>query len=81
LPSITGLPASGPILPRPSTAVPLVITPTRLPRAVISLAMAGSAMIASQACATPGEYASDRSRWVNMGLVATTLILPGGDIR
>ena len=34
LPSITGLEASGPILPRPSTAVPLVITATRLERAV-----------------------------------------------
>jgi hypothetical protein len=32
LPSITGLDASGPILPRPSTAVPLVMTATRLPR-------------------------------------------------
>ena len=31
LPSITGLAASGPILPRPSTAVPLVTTATRLP--------------------------------------------------
>ncbi len=34
LPSITGLPASAPMLPRPSTAVPLEITPTRLPRVV-----------------------------------------------
>ncbi|CUI65493.1 Uncharacterised protein [Achromobacter aegrifaciens] len=34
LPSITGLEANAPMLPRPSTAVPLVITPTRLPRAV-----------------------------------------------
>ena len=34
LPSITGLPASGPMLPSPSTAVPLDTTPTRLPRAV-----------------------------------------------
>ena len=34
LPSITGLEASGPMLPRPSTAVPLVITATRLPREV-----------------------------------------------
>ena len=34
LPSITGLPASGPMLPSPSTAVPLVTTATRLPRAV-----------------------------------------------
>ena len=34
LPSITGLDASGPILPSPSTALPLVTTATRLPRAV-----------------------------------------------
>ncbi len=34
LPSITGLPASGPMLPRPSTAVPFDTTATRLPRAV-----------------------------------------------
>ena len=33
-PSITGLEASAPILPRPSTAVPLVTTATRLPRPV-----------------------------------------------
>ncbi len=34
LPSMTGLPASGPMLPKPSTADPLLITPTRLPFAV-----------------------------------------------
>ena len=34
LPSITGLEASAPRLPRPSTAVPLEITATRLPRTV-----------------------------------------------
>jgi len=34
LPSITGLAASGPILPRPSTAVPLLTTATRFPFAV-----------------------------------------------
>ena len=33
-PSMTGLDASGPISPRPSTAVPLEITATRLPFAV-----------------------------------------------
>ena len=55
LPSITGLPASGPMLPRPSTAVPLVITATRLPREVSVCASRGSAAIASQAAATPGE--------------------------
>ena len=41
LPSITGLEARGPISPRPSTAVPLVITATRLPRAVYSRASDG----------------------------------------
>ena len=34
LPSITGLDASGPIFPRPKTAVPFDITATRLPLAV-----------------------------------------------
>jgi hypothetical protein len=33
-PSITGLPASGADVPSPSTAVPLVMTATRLPLAV-----------------------------------------------
>ena len=36
LPSMTGLPARGPMLPRPSTAVPLEITATRLPFVVYS---------------------------------------------
>jgi hypothetical protein len=40
LPSMTGLAASGPIAPRPRTAVPLVITPTRLAREVSVLASA-----------------------------------------
>ena len=31
---MTGLDASGPILPSPNTAVPLVITPTKFPLAV-----------------------------------------------
>ena len=55
LPSMTGLAASGPIAPRPSTAVPFVTTATRLERAVRFDASAGSAAIASQAAATPGE--------------------------
>ncbi len=49
LPSITGLPASGPMSPRPSTAVPLVTTATRLPRAVTFAAWLGSCSISSQA--------------------------------
>ncbi|CAB5511760.1 hypothetical protein LMG26857_01048 [Achromobacter anxifer] len=77
LPSITGLEASAPMLPRPSTAVPLVITPTRLPRPVYRYTLAGSATISSQAAATPGEYARARSRWLTSGLDATTEIFPG----
>ena len=41
LPSIAGLEASRPILPRPSTAVSLVMTATRLPRAAYSNALVG----------------------------------------
>ena len=54
LPSITGFDASAPILPRPSTAVPLEITATRLPRAVMLAASSGSSTMALQAAATPG---------------------------
>ncbi len=77
LPSITGLPASGPMLPRPSTAVPLVTTATRLAREVSVCASRGSAAMASQAAATPGEYASARSRWLMRPLVGAIEILPG----
>ena len=55
LPSITGLAASGPMAPRPSTAVPLVTTAIRLAREVRCTACAGSRTISSQAAATPGE--------------------------
>ena len=55
LPSITGLAASGPMSPKPSTAVPLVITATRLPRLVYLKALLGSLTISSQGAATPGE--------------------------
>ena len=40
---------------RPSTAVPLLTTATRLLRAVRLAAAAGSASMARQASATPGE--------------------------
>lgn len=56
LPSMTGLAASEPMLPRPSTAVPLVITPTRLERDVyFDAASLPWSKIAMQAAATPGE--------------------------
>ena len=35
-PSITGFPARGPMFPKPKTALPLEITPTRFPLAVYS---------------------------------------------
>jgi hypothetical protein len=54
LPSITGLAARGPMLPRPSTAEPLETTATKLPRAVSRAASLGSAAIAREAAATPG---------------------------
>jgi hypothetical protein len=81
LPSMTGLPASGPMLPSPSTAVPLVMTATRLPRAVYSHTSSGFSAMARQGSATPGEYASDRSRCVTRGLVGTTSSFPGLPIR
>ncbi len=55
LPSITGFAASGPMAPKPSTAVPLVTTAMRLERAVSCAAVAGSRTISSHAAATPGE--------------------------
>ena len=54
LPSITGKPASAPMLPRPSTAVPFVTMATVLSRAVYSCAVCGSFWIARHTRATPG---------------------------
>ena len=54
LPSITGFAASGPMLPRPSTAVPLDTTATRLPLPVKRYAASGSASMARHGRATPG---------------------------
>ena len=55
LPSITGFEANGPISPKPRTAVPLVMTPTKLARAVYFAASFGSLSISKQGTATPGE--------------------------
>ncbi len=54
LPSITGFDARGPISPKPNTAVPLLMTATRLERAVISATAFGSDTMAWQGSATPG---------------------------
>ncbi len=54
-PSMTGLAASGPMSPRPRTAVPLETTATRLPRAVYLKTSSGFLWISRQGSATPGE--------------------------
>ena len=54
LPSMTGRPASGPISPRPSTAVPLETTATMLPLKVYLYTSSGFSLILRQGSATPG---------------------------
>ena len=54
LPSITGIAASGPMSPRPSTAVPSVTTATVFCLMVSVHAFSTSAAIAMQTRATPG---------------------------
>ena len=53
-PSITGLLAKGPILPKPKTAVPLVMTPTKFPFAVYLNTSDGLFLISVHGMATPG---------------------------
>ena len=57
LPSITGLLANGPILPKPKTAVPFEITATKFALEVYLYAASGFSAISKQGYATPGEYA------------------------
>ncbi len=54
-PSITGLDASGPISPNPSTAVPLEITATKLALLVYLYTFSVAFSISKQGSATPGE--------------------------
>ena len=54
LPSITGIAASGPMSPSPSTAVPSVTTATVLPLIGQVPGLGGSSWIAMQTRATPG---------------------------
>jgi hypothetical protein len=76
LPSITGIAASGPMSPRPSTAVPSETTATVFCLTVRFHAEAGSSAIASEIRATPGVYAIDRSSLVFNGTFDCTSILP-----
>jgi len=69
LPSMTGFDACAPMSPSPSTAEPFETTPTRLPLAVYWYASVSSASISRHGAATPGEYASERSRCVFVGSV------------
>ena len=54
LPSMTGIAASGPMSPSPSTAVPSETTATMLPLTVSDHARSTSSWIALQMRATPG---------------------------
>ena len=55
LPSITGFDASGPILPKPRTAVPFEITATKFDLDVYLYTSSGLSLISKQGYATPGE--------------------------
>ena len=54
LPSMTGMAASGPMSPKPRTAVPSLTTATELPLMVSCQALRGWAAMASHTRATPG---------------------------
>ena len=75
-PSITGMAASGPMSPSPSTALPSVTTATVLRLIVRFQALSGSAAIARQTRATPGVYAIERSSRVFTGAFELMWILP-----
>lgn len=76
LPSMTGSDALAPMSPRPSTAVPSLTTTTSLSAHVYRFALAASSAIARLTFATPGVYATERSRGEEIGRVAATESLP-----
>ncbi len=76
LPSITGIAASGPMSPSPSTALPSETTATVLRLIVYSNAFWRSAKISWQTRATPGVYAIERSSRVFSGYLFSIAILP-----
>ena len=78
LPSITGLPASAPMLPRPSTAVPFETTATRfalggVARRRLRVGLDLEAGLGDARASRRGE----RSRWFAIGLVARISSFPG----
>src|SRR4051812_13952400 len=76
LPSITGIAAAGPMLPRPRTAEPSLTTATVLRLMVSRRASAGFSAIAMQTRATPGVYARDSSSRLRSATLEETSILP-----
>jgi hypothetical protein len=76
LPSITGRAASGPMSPRPSTAVPSVTMATLFFLMVSLWTSSGSLAIALQIRATPACTPSDRSARSFSGMRERTSILP-----
>src|SRR3954451_6602802 len=76
LPSITGIAAAGPMLPRPSTAEPSLTTATVVRLMVRRRASAGFSAIAMQTRATPGVYARDSSSRLRSATFELTSILP-----
>ena len=76
LPSITGIPASAPIFPSPSTAEPSVTTAIRLERLVYKKDFSGFLCISRHGSATPGVYASERSFAVLSSARGTISIFP-----
>ena len=76
LPSMTGIAASGPMSPRPSTAVPSLTIATELCLMVSVLALCLSSAMARQTRATPGVYAIESASRVLSGTLFCTRILP-----
>ncbi|CAB5046621.1 unannotated protein [freshwater metagenome] len=81
LPSITGIAPSGPMSPRPRTAVPLLTIATVFLRIVYLCDNDGSFSIAVHTRATPGVYAIDKSSRSFTGAVVMTSILPASCMR
>ena len=76
LPSITGIEAAAPILPKPKTAEPSVTIATQLLLIVYSQTFSGSLAISKQGAATPGEYTKERCSEVRTSILLRMPIFP-----
>src|SRR5512136_518619 len=76
LPSMTGMPASGPMSPRPRTLVPSEITPTVFHLLVCTYDRSLSLLIALHGSATPGVYHTANALKSHTAHLGTTSILP-----